>query len=193
MYESIKNNCRMKNYLLLIPALVISMVSCKQSAQQDSYSCDATPVETHALIFDADTIYTIAETFIDQPITVKGYATHVCSHSGKRCFLTGDRQQHSIRVEAMGKIGRFDQEQVGTLLTIEGVLRERRLTQTEIADMEREVNLKIEEQPQEEGAMETCEAELANINEMKEWMQARGKDYYSIYYIDGLQYHKTKQ
>src|SRR5690554_175536 len=135
MYESIKNNCRMKNYLLLIAALVISMVSCKQSAQQDSYSCDATPVETHALIFDADTIYTIAETFIDQPITVKGYATHVCSHSGKRCFLTGDGQKYSIRGDAEGDIGRFDQEQVGKLLTVEWFLVVRGLRGTDISYM----------------------------------------------------------
>jgi hypothetical protein len=65
-------------------------------------------------------------------------------------------------------------------------LRERRLTQTEIADME--VNLN--DQIKEDGMTETCTEELANITEMKEWMEAKGKDFYSIYYIDGLSYEK---
>lgn len=146
-------------------------------------------METATMIVDADTVYAIAESLIDQPITVKGYATHVCSHSGMRCFMTGDAQKYSIRVEAKGDIGRFDQEQVGTLLTVEGILRERRLTSTEIADMEKDVAVRMQDEGADAETMETCETELANIHEMREWMEAQGKDYYSIYFIDGLRYH----
>ena len=52
--------------------------------------------------------------------------------------------------------------------------------------MEMDVNERLKQV--EDGSAETCEAELANINEMREWMQEQGKDYYAIYYIDGLSY-----
>ena len=174
----------MKSNILFIAMLALFMASCAQSGQKQ---------ETHAsntdtFVFDADTLYSVAESYVNQPITVKGHMTHACSHSGRRCFITGEGQKYSIRVEALDEIGRFDQEQVGTLVAIDGILRERRLTRIEIAEMEEDVNQRMQE---EEGEVESCEAELANINEMKKWMEAQGKDFYSIYYIDGLKYHDS--
>lgn len=171
----------MKNLFLIIALFTISLVSCTNSGQKQSTEA--------SVVYSADTLYAIAESFLDEPITVKGFVTHVCSHAGKRCFITGDNQEYSLRVEASGEINAFDKELIGTEVVIDGILRERRLTQTEIADMEMDVNerMKLEE----DGTSETCEEELANINEMKEWMQAQGKDYYSIYYVDGLNYHEV--
>ena len=171
----------MKNLYLIITLFSISLVCCTNSGQKQS---------TEAVVaYSADTLYSVAESFIDQPIAVKGFVTHVCSHAGKRCFITGVNQDYSIRVEATGEINAFDKELIGTEVLIDGILRERRLTQAEIAEMEMDVNERME--LEENGTAESCEAELANINEMKEWMQAQGKDYYSIYYIDGLDYHEV--
>jgi len=78
----------------------------------------------------------------------------------------------------MEELGSFNKELTGTEVVVDGVLRERRLTRTEIDDMEKDVNKRMEDD-EEEGAAEACQAELANINEMKEWMQERGKDYYA--------------
>lgn len=168
----------MKKLLFILTVCLLVAVSCTNKGQtQESES---------NVVYDADTLLSIAETNIDNPITITGYVTHTCQHSGRRCFVTGEDQKHSVRIEATGDIVSFDKELVGSKLTINGILRERRLTQTEIADME--VNLN--EQIKEDGMTETCTEELANLTEMKEWMEAKGKDFYSIYYIDGLSYEK---
>ena len=35
---------------------------------------------------------------------------------------------------------------------------------------------------------EHCASELGNIQEMRDWMKANNKDYYSIIYLDGVSY-----
>jgi len=66
----------------------------------------------------------------------------------------------------MEELGSFNKELTGTEVVVDGVLRERRLTRTEIDDMEKDVNKRMEDD-EEEGAAEACQAELANINEMR--------------------------
>lgn len=177
----------MKQIILFFILVALAFTSCTNTGKkQNVQATDANTATAETIVYDADTLYAVAKSLVDQLITVKGYVTHTCKHSGKRCFITGDSQQFSIRVEAKGDIGGFNRELTGTQLVIEGVLRERRLTQTEIADMEMDVNERMKQV--EDGTAETCEAEMANINEMREWMESQGKDYYAIYYIDGLDY-----
>ena len=177
----------MKNFIFILTLSALILASCTNTGkQQNGKASNTETASAETVVYDADTLYAIAESFVDQPITVKGYVTHTCKHAGKRCFITGDQQKFSIRVEAKGDIGGFNRELAGTQLAIEGILRERKLTQAEIADMEMDVNERLKQV--EDGSAETCEAELANINEMREWMQEQGKDYYAIYYIDGLSY-----
>lgn len=179
----------MKKLSFILAAFAFFAISCNNAGQtQNNRDGKQSTEETAVIAFDADTLYVIAESYIDKEITVRGYVTHTCKHAGKRCFLTGEGQKHSIRVEAKGKIGSFDKQLEGSQLKVNGILREQRLSKVEIADMESNVSERLEK---EEASAETCEAELANINEMKEWMEAHGKDYYSIYYIDGLDYEEV--
>jgi len=126
-----------------------------------------------------------AESLVGKNVEVRGYVTHTCKHSGKRCFIVGEDQEVSIRVEAKGNIGGFNRELIGSELLINGTLRENRLSREYLDQMEKDLN---DQKLQEDGSAETCEAELANIDGMKAWMQENGKDYYAVYYIDGEDY-----
>lgn len=179
----------MKKLSFILAAFALLVISCNNAGQTKNDQKDKEVAEETAVeAFDVDSLYAIADSYVNKEIATRGYVSHICKHSGKRCFLTGEGQQHFIRVEAKGEIGGFNRELEGAQLIVNGILRERRLTQTEIADMEKSTNEKLTE---EDGSAETCAAELANINEMKEWMKTQGKDYYSIYYIDGLNYEEV--
>ena len=91
----------------------------------------------------------------------------------------------SVRVEAKGNIGGFNRELIGSEVIIKGILREIRLTKEYIDQAEEELK---EKQGKAEGNGETYDAEMNNIQSMREWMKANNKDYYSIYYIDGTEY-----
>ncbi|MCD8172387.1 MAG: hypothetical protein LUD76_02840 [Alistipes sp.] len=175
--------------LLLFAATAVLLASCGGNARNSNNS--ATDGPATELASAAGTVYTIddlmpvAGDIVGQDITVRGYVTHTCKHSGKRCFIVGEDQNLSFRVEAKGNIGGFNRELVGSELAITGKLQERRLSEEYLDQLEKDLS---EKALAEDGSAETCQAEIANIEGMKQWMQENGKDYYAIYYMDGEDY-----
>ena len=163
----------MKQFFLAVLALVF--FSCSGNRKQADASVPS---------FELDNLMAVVEQEVDNTITVAGYVTHTCKHSGKKCFIVGESQKTSLRVEATGEIETFSPELIGSKLAITGVLREYHLGQEYIDEMENSVKLQ-----QEGGApAEACAAELSNISDMRQWMKDHDKDYYVIYYMDGLEY-----
>jgi hypothetical protein len=170
--------------LLFYAIVALVFASCgnsKKNEQKDQTAQGKKVVQS----FDLDSMLTVADRLVDDTIKVKGYVTHTCKHSGKRCFIVGESQSATLRVEATGDIAGFNRELTGSLLEITGVLKERRLTKEYLDQSEKELN---EKKATEDGSTESCQAELNNISEMKAKMKELGKDYYSIYFLDGLNY-----
>lgn len=122
---------------------------------------------------------------VEQEVTVVGHVTHTCKHSGKRCFIVGNTPNMTLRVEAKGEIQGFKSELIGSKIGVTGILKEKRLSKEYINQYEQEVK---EKQVQEDGSAENCQAEMQNIQRMRDWMKTHNKDYYSVYYIDGQSY-----
>lgn len=168
-------------HLLLAAVALISLMACNGPAKKTN----ETQNETQQLkSVSVDNLLAQADNLVEKTIKVKGHVTHTCKHSGKRCFLVGDNEQFTIRIEAGGKITGFNRELVGNTIEVEGVLKERRLSKEYIDQMEHEVN----EKAKEDGSAESCATEINNINDMRSWMKANNKDHYSIYFVEGLNY-----
>jgi RecJ-like exonuclease len=159
-------------FVLAVFALVF--MSC--SGNRQAVNSDST--------FELDNLIAVAEQQVDKTITVAGYVTHVCKHSGMKCFIIGESQSVSLLVFAQGEIESFTPELVGSKLSITGILKEERLSQEDIDEMENDVK----ELQEKEGMEERCAAELDNISEWRKWMKDNNKDYYATYYMDGLKY-----
>lgn len=86
-------------------------------------------------VMTVDQIQEKGKDLVGSEVIVKGIVSHVCSHSGARCFLMGSTEDVSIRVEA-GKIGSFSQEKMGTELQIRGILMEVQLDEEDLAELE---------------------------------------------------------
>jgi hypothetical protein len=144
--------------------------------------------ETNGLTVDQ--LLLKVESLIEKKVTVHGTVTHVCSHAGRRCFIIDPAGEKSIRIEALGQIESFSRELTGSDIKVKAVLKETRLTADEIDEWEIEV---IEENPEDANTEgEHCSAEMSNIRKMRDWMKEHGKDYYSIYYLEGLSYELVK-
>jgi len=171
--------------LVFFAVLSLAIVACSGNKKQADASNEAqTSVLAEGTSFELDDLLAVADQHVDQTITVMGYVTHVCKHSGKRCFIVGESQKASFRVEAKGEIGGFNRELAGSKLAITGELKERRVSQELIAQAEQDVKLKKEAGEDSEA----CESELSNISDMRKWMKEHNKDYYVIYYMDGLSF-----
>ena len=172
------------NRLVLFLGLSIALLSCGGNRQQSDASADSQCSASKYPVIELDELFAVADQNLEDTITVVGYVTHTCKHAGKRCFIVGESQEASFRIEAKGEIGGFNRELTGSKLAVTGVVKERRLSQEFIAEMEKDVNSRMEE----DGSAESCAAELSNIEDMRKWMKDNDKDYYVIYFMDGLSF-----
>ena len=160
--------------LLVFFIVALAMISCSGNKNQTEA----------AATFELDNLLAVADLKVDSTVTVVGYVTHTCKHSGKKCFIVGESQKVSFQILADGEIESFSPELVGSKLAITGVLKEYPLSAEYINELENNVK----QLEQVEGMAEVCAAERNNISEMRQWMKDHGKDYYVMYYMDGRKY-----
>jgi hypothetical protein len=176
----------MKKFLTIITfALCLTACGNKSANTNDVASDEKTTADSNLPVYELDDLLAVVDQQVNKKVTVKGFVTHTCKHAGKRCFIAGKNENASMRVEAGGDIGGFNRELVGSELAIKGTVKESRLTKEYISELEEELK---EGALREDGSAETCQAELNNIEDMRKWMKANNKDYYSIYYLDGTDY-----
>jgi len=179
----------MKKYFLAL-LVAASMIACgNKSTNQDNATASQTTKATVSNAMTLDKLLANADEYVNKKVDVVGHVTHTCKHSGKRCFLTDDSQDITIRVEAKGKIGGFNRELIGSQIDVTGTFKERRMTTAEIATLEKTIE---EKRIKDDGSAESCDAETANIQKMRDWMKEHNKDYYAIYYIDGEDYKEVE-
>jgi hypothetical protein len=171
--------------IVLMMAIMSCMASCGNKKQQPAAEVTAVTRAVAVPAYELDSLLAVAGDLVDKTVSVSGFVTHTCKHSGKRCFIVGKGGETSFRVEATGEIGGFNRELVGSEIRVKGVVKERRLTSEFLDQHEKEVN---EQEAAGDGSAESCAVELASIREMREWMKARGRDYYSIYFMEGTSY-----
>lgn len=136
-------------------------------------------------VYQLEKLLEVAAENVEKQVVVKGSVTHTCKHSGKRCFIVGNDPNTSLRIEAKGTIEGFKSDLIGSEIEVIGILKERRLTKEYIDQHAEKIKVK---QLEEDGSAESCQAEMENIQKMRDWMKMHNKDYYSIYYIDGESY-----
>ena len=165
----------MKQFFLFVALVFVFSCSGGNKKQADT-----------AVAYGVEALLAVADQNVDSTVTVVGIVTHTCKHSGKRCFIESESQTVSLRVEIdpEGEIELFTPELIGSKLAITGILKEELLSEEYINERENSVK-QIE---QEGRSPEACAAELSNINDMRKWMEENGKDYFIIYYLDGLKY-----
>lgn len=149
------------------------------------------------MLLTVDQIQRKGYDLVGQEVVITGTVSHVCKHSGQRCFLMGSTEDQTIRVEAGHGIGSFNQGQMGSDLKITGILQEIRIDDAYIAKMEAEM-AETEELNNKDHAMRHDgegnhevdggnhnQDKLEQIAEMRQRVETTGKGYYSVFYLDG--------
>ncbi|MCL3779523.1 hypothetical protein EMN47_03880 [Prolixibacteraceae bacterium JC049] len=178
-------------FKLAVAIIAISLFSCGPTKKAKETTTE-TKVEQKAAtskVYTIPELLNVAEEKVGKEVRFIGTIQHVCVHSGKRAILVDETGKTSIRVEAKGKINGFNRDLAGTDLVITGKVKMKPL-KAEVID-QLEAKAKAKQKIDEKGG-EHCAAEMANYKKMRDWMKEHNKNYYAIYYIDGLDY-ETKE
>ena len=162
------------NKLVLISLLSVLFFGCNNQSKQNKNEA----VEENATVYSVDDLYSNAAELEGKEVVVKGTVMHVCKQGGGRCFLMGSTEDMNIRVEAGEKIGAFSQEQMGSDLTITGILKEVR-TEGDAHNPAREHGEEDHNQDEEADEAHRIIAD------------AKG-GYEVVYFIDGLKIQKEE-
>lgn len=164
-----------KMLLLAVSAAAVSLTSCSRPAESADLAEGSIPV---------DSLLGVAEARVGDTLVVRGFVRHTCKKSGRRCFISDSERQSKVRVEA-GLIGSFDPSLIGQEVAVRGVLREKR---TSMADVEKALEAVESKMEAETDGKDACETTLNTLAAKKAYMELKGRDYYSDYFIDGLEY-----
>lgn len=190
---------KMKKYVVLVVALMamVGFNSCgnKQQKQQDEASEQLTGA------IDVDSLLVAADSLSGQEVTVEGVCTHICKHGGRKIFLMGSDDTQTIRIEA-GKVGKFDQKCVNSMVKVTGVLVEQRVDEAYLENWENQLKAATAEKHGDSDAAgcstekqargETANSPEQRIADFRKKIAARkardGKEYLSFYYVEANNY-----
>lgn len=106
-----------KIFSLSVVALLL--MSCgnntKKDASQNTGAPETVKVEFASLISDPSE-------YVGKSISVEGKVVHVCTHSGKKLFITGENPDVRLYIQAGEEMPKFPMELLGSEIVVEGTL-----------------------------------------------------------------------
>jgi len=105
--------------ILLLSAIALLVMSCGNNARKDVSQTGSEPgtvkVEFASLISDPSG-------YVGKNISVEGKVVHVCTHSGKKLFITGENPDVRLYIQAGEEMPKFPMELLGSEIVVEGTL-----------------------------------------------------------------------
>jgi hypothetical protein len=164
------------------------------------YSCGTSQKEAESTTekISVENLMASIDNYIDKDIIVSGTVSHVCSHGGKRLFLIGENPDIAIKVIPNEEIGVFSKDLEGSLVDFYGKVKELRIDEAYITDMEKEMSEGVESEAahthdgthdgehKEQVGLDS--AQIAKIAQMRNEVAESGKGYISQYWIEATKF-----
>lgn len=136
-----------------------------------------------------DSLKSNIENFVDKDVVVGGIVNHVCSHGGKRMFIMGENPDMVIKVTPNDKIGVFEKELEGNLVFAIGILKELRINEEYVANLEKELESGSDNEAIHDHSAGTHDEEAENekkaqVESMRTQISESENGYYSQYWIE---------
>ncbi len=130
-----QNESIMMTRIFSLIILLVLAVSCGQQTNKttDLSELEVSEVSVEALLADASP-------FVEQPVSLKGTVVHVCRHGGQRLFIVGEDGEDRFRITVGENISEFDIELEGSMIEVNGIVRELIIDETYLAEWEAEVS-----------------------------------------------------
>lgn len=119
----------LKKMFLLALSLAL-IIGCSQKSDEATEA--ATEVTVAQAIQQADQ-------YVDKAVKLEGTVVHVCTHGGKRMFITGENPDERLKITIGADIGAFDVSLEGSVVEVEGVMKEQRIDAAYIDQREADI------------------------------------------------------
>lgn len=150
-------------------------------------------------VFTVEELVSKAAEYSGQVVTLRGRATHICSRTRDKIFLSSTDGKRTFRCNAGSELGVFDRAAVSKMVTITGVLTEQRVTMDDLVKREQtaieaerlqkaEHHCSSEAKANAEDTRSTVRQRIvAQQNRLKRQIEAGGKPYLSFFSLTNCQ------
>ena len=125
----------MTTRIFMLFMLLVLAVSCgRETSKTDGPGGSEVPEVT------VETLLADASPFVDRPVSVRGTVVHVCRHGGQRLFLVGEDGENRFRITVGKNISEFDIGLEGSIIEVNGIVKELIIDETYLAEWEAELS-----------------------------------------------------
>ncbi len=131
--------------------------------------------------------------FVGKTIRLKGIVDHVCEHDGKKMFLVDENSDARVKIVPNENLAAFTQDLVGETVEVTGTVKEFRLDEDYLIEMEEKVKAESNEESEihmgdgeHKGKKEehNSDERLEQINNLRKKLKESGKDHLSYYSVE---------
>ena len=182
--------CRIITFLTM--AMALTFVSCQGNQKKVQAEEAKAEVKVEAAVLTPEKVMAEGATLVGKEVSIKGTVNHVCRHGGKKCRLAGTTEGAWVQVMARGEIKEFAKELIGSEIVVKGTVKERKITKEMVAEQEKAAKSAMEKAETKE-AKHMCSHSMGNVEKMKQWMADNNKDYYAVYFVEGVSFEKVQK
>ncbi|MBQ5453121.1 MAG: hypothetical protein IIU03_10405 [Bacteroidales bacterium] len=175
---------------------VMAMSACsgnggKSAAEQNVNQKASQQLETEGAMTPRRIVES-GESIEGKTVVVMGKVTHVCTQSGKKCFLQGsDDSTYTMQILYGGEIDTFPRELMYKNLVVEGVVKINKISKEKILKSEENAKERMPEDTSTKEncmIMERCHSVMNQTAKMKAYMEEHNTDYYPVFYVEGRKF-----
>lgn len=199
----------MKKLFYIIPLLIVFITACSSEptkntevAKTEITKTEKTDVQKQeSMKIEVEEYLADPEQYIGKELLLTGTVVHVCKHDGKKLFIIGKDPEKRVKFTTGKDMPSFDIKWEGSKIEISGIVKEQRVNEAMLDDMEKKVKESPEPEHKEEeehGKHEheegtdhhhsSKEDQLKNIQKLREKIQKSEKGYISFFSLECSKY-----
>ena len=199
----------MKKLFYIIPLLIVFLTACSSEptknaevAKNEITKTEKTDVQKQeSMKIEVEEYLADPEQYIGKELVLTGTVVHVCKNDGKKLFIIGKNPEKRVKFTTGKDMPSFDIKWEGSKIEICGIVKEQRINEAMLDDMEK----KAKESPEPEHKAEeehekheheegddhhhsSKEDQLKNIQKLREKIKKSEKGYISSFSLECSKY-----
>jgi len=139
--------------------------------------------------------------YVGKTIVLTGIVDHVCEHDGKKMFLVDENSDARVKIVPNENMAAFKQDMIGETVEVTGIVKEFRLDEDYLIEMEEKVKAESNEESEihmgdgeHKGKKEEhgSEDQMKQINNLRKKLKDSGKDHLSYYSVEASSFKVLK-